>query len=366
MSLLSRLKMPASRYVILMKNMTPRQLALLTAVSVGFVAFIGLLLFNVVLNVPIALKWALLLSIGNTIVCYFLFYYALERFIYRRIKLVYKNIHRLKKSPSIAPGKIDMSANIITDVETQVKEWTEEQKQEIEELKKMEVYRREFLGNVSHELKTPIFNLQGYLYTLLDGGINDAKINIPYLKKAAKNADRLSGIVNDLEEIARHETGQLQLSWDTFNIYTLAQEVMESLDMTAASNGVQLDFKPGIDTSIIVYADREKIGQVFTNLIANALKYGKEGSETLVGIYKMHENVLVEVSDTGIGIAEVHLPRLFERFYRVDVSRSRAKGGSGLGLSIVKHIMEAHHQTIHVRSKPGIGTTFGFTLAISK
>ncbi|MFK7907677.1 MAG: sensor histidine kinase [Chitinophagales bacterium] len=303
-----------------------------------------------------------MIALSTSIVAYLLFYIALERFIYRKIKLIYKRIHRLKKPKKEVTESVNLNENILDQVETQVLEWTAEKKMEIDALKALENYRREFLGNVSHELKTPIFNMQGYLHTLIDGGIDDHHINMKYLHRAAQNAERLSAIVNDLEVVSRHEAGELQLDKAPFNIAELVEEIFESMEMMADANDIVLSFKKGSQTSMMVNADRERIHQVLTNLISNSINYGKENGKTKVGIYDMDKYTLIEVTDDGLGIAEKHLPRLFERFYRVDPARSRAKGGSGLGLAIVKHLIEAHHQTIHVRSKEGLGTTFGFTL----
>jgi two-component system phosphate regulon sensor histidine kinase PhoR len=241
-------------------------------------------------------------------------------------------------------------------------EWADDKAREIAELKQMEQYRREFIGNVSHELKTPIFNMQGYLHTLIDGGIHDDKINLDYLYKAAGNLDRLNNIVEDLESISLLESGSLEMEMRKFDIHELAQQVFESLEMQADSNDIELGFKKGCDKSTMVVGDHERIRQVLTNLVSNSIKYGRENGKTQVGFYDMDENVLVEISDNGIGIDKEHLSRLFERFYRIDKSRSRHQGGTGLGLAIVKHIIEAHDQTIHVRSTPGVGSTFGFTL----
>lgn len=343
------------------KNITPSKLALLTALACGagtfFVAFMLLALFNPTLQV-----WGLLCVMINIIFCYVLFYAALERFIHRKVKVIYKNIRRFKQPQGIVPEKTNMNRGILEEVESEVLNWADEQSSEIEQLKKMESYRREFLGNVSHELKTPLFNIQGYLDTLLDGGIDDPKINLEYVHKAAKNVERLINIVKDLDVISQHESGQLEMKWEKFKIYELVKEVFDSFEMLADANDITLCFKEGSAAGTIVYADREKIRQVLTNLISNSIKYGREHGKTAVGIYDMDKLALIEVSDNGIGIESRHLPRLFERFYRIDPSRSRTLGGSGLGLAIVKHIIEAHNQTIHVRSTPGVGTTFGFTL----
>jgi two-component system phosphate regulon sensor histidine kinase PhoR len=226
----------------------------------------------------------------------------------------------------------------------------------------MERYRKEFLGNVSHELKTPIFNIQGYINTLLDGAWEDQEVLIHFLKKAAKSTDRIASLVEDLESISQLESGFLTMEMEIFDINDLIHDIFDSLDFRAAEKNIRLDFKEGCDTPFIVEADKDRVRQVIINLLVNSIKYGKENGYTLIGLYDMDENILIEVTDNGIGIEEEHLPRLFERFYRVDKSRSRDEGGTGLGLSIVKHIIEAHDQTINVRSTKGVGTTFAFTL----
>jgi two-component system phosphate regulon sensor histidine kinase PhoR len=228
----------------------------------------------------------------------------------------------------------------------------------------MEEYRRDFIGNVSHELKTPIFNLQGYLDTLLDGGYQDTNILVPYLQKAMQNVERLSTIVEDLNTIAELEANQLDLDMEKFNIKELVKEVFEDLEMKAQERNIRLSFKEINNFKpIYVLADYERIRQVVDNLVVNAINYGRNYGRVFVSFYDMDKNILVEVSDNGIGIEAEHLLHVFDRFYRVDKARSRNTGGSGLGLAIVKHVIEAHGQTISARSTPNIGSTFGFTLA---
>ena len=231
-----------------------------------------------------------------------------------------------------------------------------------EQLKKLEEFRKEFLGNVSHEIKTPIFNLQGYIETLIDGGLKDEKINLDYLNKASKNIDRMNAVINDLDKISKIEHEQMDLELVKFDVHELTSEVFNSLEMRADLKELTFSFKEDCDKPFMVRGDRSRIREVLVNLITNSIIYGKEGGKTLVGYYDMNDNILIEVTDNGIGIEEKHLSRLFERFYRVDKSRSREQGGTGLGLSIVKHIIEAHTQTITVRSTPQVGSTFGFTL----
>lgn len=300
------------------------------------------------------------------ILSFFLFQYTVERFIYRKIKLIYKNIHQLKLKKGQKPKSVDLNTDIISEVNKDVEAWAKDQKEEIEYLKNLENYRREFLGNVSHELKTPIFNIQGYIMTLLEGALEDEKVNRVYLERAEKSVERMVSIVEDLEIITQFESGQLILHKEKFDIVELARDTMTGIQYSAEKNNVKLVFKDVYEKPIPVKADREAIQKVLSNLFVNSIKYSKPIGETKVSFYDMDENILIEVSDNGIGIAQEHIPRLFERFYRVDRSRSRDIGGTGLGLSIVKHIIEAHNQTINVRSTVGIGTTFGFTLSKAK
>lgn len=300
-----------------------------------------------------------------TLIAYVLIYYSLEYFIYRKIKLIYKSIHQLKtqKTDSAAiPYFGDSRHDPIAAVASDVQEWAEARKGEIETLKKTEEYRKEFLGNVAHELKTPIFNIQGYINTLLDGAMDDPEVARHFLTKAAKSADRIADMVDDLEAISNLESGRESMELEIFDINDLIKDVFDSLEYMASHKKIILDFKEGCNYTMIVEADKYRIRQVLVNLVTNSIKYGRLNGKTLAGMYDMDENVLIEITDNGIGIGPEHLPRLFERFYRVDKSRSRIEGGTGLGLSIVKHIIESHSQTINVRSTPAIGTTFGFTL----
>ncbi|PCH98095.1 MAG: two-component sensor histidine kinase [Bacteroidetes bacterium] len=345
-----------------MKNLTPNQIAISASAIISvLVLFMLLVLENYfVLNLPwfiIVIPPLVALVFGYAIV-----HYLIEKFIYRKIKLIYKHIHYLKSAKGSISKNIDLSENLIDSVEKEVTEWEEDRASEIEQLKKMEEFRKEFLGNVSHELKTPVFNLQGYIETLLEGGLKDDKINMEYLNKASKNIDRMNAVINDLEKISRIEHEKMDLEQVKFDVHELATEVFKSLEMRADLKAIRFSFKQDCDKPFMVLGDRSRIREVLVNLITNSLIYGKEGGNTLVGFYDMSENILIEVTDNGIGIEEKHISRLFERFYRVDKSRSREQGGTGLGLSIVKHIIEAHKQTITVRSTSDVGSTFGFTL----
>ena len=254
--------------------------------------------------------------------------------------------------------------DVIESVNRDVMEWAEKQEQEISQLRSNAKFRREFIGNLSHELKTPIFNIQGYVLTLLDGGLEDKKINRKYLERTAKSIDRMIAMVKDLDIISALESGALNMNLKKMNLEEMTEELIEFFEMAADSKGIKIFISNKHKGAVDVIADRDKIRQVFTNLIDNSIKYMPDRKNPFIKIsfFDMHDNILVEVTDNGGGIPKKDLPRLFERFYRVDKARSRKQGGTGLGLSIVKHIIDAHNQTINVRSTVGIGTTFGFTL----
>ena len=276
---------------------------------------------------------------------------------------MYKVISDSKDSLKDAP-EFNSTKTTLEDVKDTVTEWALSAEEEISSLKSLENYRKKFVGDISHELKTPIFSIQGYLHTLIDGGLYDENINKKYLLRAASNADRLQMIVDDLEMINKLEAESEALDITSFDLKELVLEVFSDLGIIARKKSVSLIFKPGADKAFMVEADREKIRQVLINLINNSIKYGRDGGVTKISFYDMDKVVLTEVSDNGVGIEEEHLKHVFDRFYRADKSRSRNIGGSGLGLAIVKHIIEAHKQKITVRSTPGLGSTFGFTLKL--
>ncbi|KAF0203459.1 MAG: two-component system OmpR family phosphate regulon sensor histidine kinase [Bacteroidetes bacterium] len=292
---------------------------------------------------------------------YYLFRYTLEKFIYEKIRIIYKTI-RNKKSVK-GSEQPEIAGKTIENVYEEVVDWGNKKSKEIEELKEMAKYRREFLGNVSHELKTPIFNIQGYVLTLLDGGLDDPSINKEYLMRTEKSINRMIAIVEDLETISSLESSELKLNLRKTDILSLTREVVEFLEIKARKRSNSITFGDTYDKPVFVMADKERIRQVLINLIDNSIKYGnQEAGQTQISFFDMDENILVEVTDNGNGIDQADLKRIFERFYRTDKGRSREQGGSGLGLAIVKHIIEAHDQTINVRSTAGVGTTFAFTL----
>lgn len=346
-----------------MAETTPKRLAWILSILLSILTVVAVLFFEGLNSEKY--RWVILFLtlVSLIIIQYLILRSALEKFIYSRIKLVYKSIHKQKLSKDDKKEHVtSIHGDIIGKVNEEVENWANDRKEEIDELKKMEVYRREFLGNVSHELKTPLFNMQGFILTLMDGGIHDPSVNIDFLQKSQKNIERMITIVEELEVISRLETGEATPLLANFSITQLVRDVMEFLEPKASERQIKLLFAAEYNDNMLVRADKEKIRTVITNLIDNSIKYGINGGRTKVSFYDMDENYLIEVSDNGVGIEEKHIPRLFERFYRVDKHRSRAQGGSGLGLAIVKHIIEAHDQTINLRSAPGVGSTFSFTL----
>ena len=289
--------------------------------------------------------------------------YRVELFIYRRVKKIYDDL-TLLESTSLSKGAITTDMKTLTE---EIDKFARDKKIEIETLKVREQYRREFLGNVSHELKTPLFTVQGYILTLLDGAMNNKALREKYLERASKGIERLGYIIKDLDMITKLEVGDLSLNIEVFDIVELVKNVFEMLEMKASKKRITLTFDTDYLKPILVKADKERIQQVLANLIVNSIKYGREKGTTEVSIENLIKNkVIVRVTDNGEGIEKVHLSRLFERFYRVDKSGSRKEGGSGLGLSIVKHIIEAHDEKIYVESEFGVGSEFSFTLEKAK
>jgi len=327
------------------------------------VSFITSLLLMVVMTIHIML-FEFSLSFSNSVVLvssvgltsFLLVRWLVDQFIYNKIKLIYKNINDLKSKPG------DLKDINLRKVNKDVNSWNSKREQEIQKLMIRESYRRQFVGNVAHELKTPIFNIQGYIDTLLDGAIDDKEINRKFLERANKSVGRMIHIVEDLDQITKLESGTIDIEDEPVDIIDVIQDVVDQLELKAKKRNVNLVVKHQQKGRFLVQIDVEKIKQVLINLIVNAIKYGNEGGEVICRTYSMGEQVLVEVADDGNGIPPEHINKIFERFYRVDKARDRGQGGSGLGLSIVKHIIEAHNQTINIRSTEGEGCTFSFTL----
>ncbi len=340
------------------KSQSPQQLSFITALSLSVPIAIGIYIL-------LPVWWIALISLIVVLIgSYGLILFTLQRFIYRKIKLIYKLIYQTKASKreefyykTILPQKG------IDEVREDVENWAKQRKAEVEILQRNEVFRKEFLQNLSHELKTPIFAIQGYVDTLLSGALHNEAVNSKFLHSTSRNVDRLVNLLDDLDEIAKLESGEQKLTMQRFVIQDLLKEVFDSLYIKMKEFDIKSNIKKGCELPLVVYADKEKIRQVFINLIDNAIKYGKPGGNIEASFYNVDgKNILIEISDDGAGIAEEHRMRIFERFYRTDHARSRKAGGSGLGLSICKHIIEAHGQAIHVRSKVDVGSTFGFSL----
>lgn len=346
----------------LIKNIKPGSLAAL----ISALYTIGILGFSFILflgkSKSISIYSFLILSLVVPILFFWPVRFLIQLFIYRRIKLIYKLISETKSQDSSYIGYLTQDRQSLENAEMDAIKWISKKNLEIVHIKEMEAFRRQYIGNVSHELKTPIFNIQAYLQTILDDKFNDPHQSTSFLKKALKNATRLQEIIEDLSIVYKLESGERVLSPEIFNIKELADEVIDEHQSLADQKQIKLMFKTGADEDQMVYADKEYIRIALSNLVNNGIKYGKFNGFVKISIYNLDTKILIEVSDNGIGIAEEHLPHVFDRFYRVDKSRSRESGGSGLGLSIVKHIADAHQQALHVRSKEGAGSTFGFTL----
>lgn len=343
---------------------TPKNIAFISAVGAGILLYLYLFFANPAKTYHLADVVYILLTIVGV---YLLNFYLFKSYLQDRIKLVYRNIlaDKIDSETDKKLKHIDLKKDVIADVDSEVIDWVGKKNKEIRVLKEMETFRKDFIGNVSHELKTPIFNIQGYIVTLLDGGLEDQNINRKFLERAQFSVERMITLVEDLDLITRLESSQVQLNREEFDVVALVKSIFTALEVKSSEANNELVLKEP-EREIMVNADKSRIRQVLVNLIVNSIKYSAdEGATTEVRFFKMDNKILVEVADNGIGISKEHLPRLFERFYRTDKSRSRDKGGSGLGLSIVKHIIEAHHENINVRSTEGVGSTFSFTLRMA-
>ncbi|MFK8302651.1 sensor histidine kinase [Capnocytophaga stomatis] len=328
-------------------------------VTIFSVFLLGIVIF-VFKNIPvwIVIPYALTLYV----ICFFILQYRVEKFMYKRIKRIYQDVSLLESSNI---GNKPITADVAS-LSKEINRFARRKKLEIESLKDQEKYRKEYIGNISHELNTPLFTVQSYILTLLDGAIEDKSVRKKYLSRAAKGVERLIYVVKDLEMISKLETGKLNLDFEEFDIVELIQNVFEMLEMRAAKREISLIFDKKYPP-MYVYADRERIQQVVANLVVNSIKYGKYNGTTEVSIEVLPKRkLMVRIMDNGEGVTQENLSRLFERFYRVDKSGSRKEGGSGLGLSIVKHIIEAHKQKVFVDSVYGVGSEFSFTLDIPK
>jgi two-component system phosphate regulon sensor histidine kinase PhoR len=347
-----------------MKVRSPREVAFFSSLILSLVLVIFISLFQWYNHKEIDFVFLSVFFITSLIIDFFVVFFFIERFLNGKLRLIYRTIYSLR-SDEKDEKRIGMGDDVLGSVNREVQTWANQKGAEIKKLKDQEAFRREFLGNLAHELKTPIFSIQGYILTLLEGGLDDEKINRDFLERASRGVDRISHIIEDLDTINNLESGRIELNLKRFNIVELTHEILGGLDKIAEPRQRTMKFDDDYGP-IYVMADKGRISQVITNLVANSINYGNEGGTTEIRFTRMDDKLLVEVADDGPGIEKEHISRLFERFYRIDRSRSRHQGGSGLGLAIVKHIIEAHKQSISVQSTPGVGSVFSFTLQRSK
>jgi two-component system phosphate regulon sensor histidine kinase PhoR len=339
-----------------------RTMALLLAVTIGVLTTLFLTLVqSVSLN---ALLVAFVISFASS---YLLSFAAFEFLIFREINKIYKLMDKLrKKELSSIRSQKSGALNPLRKINEEIYSFATLKQKEIDELKKLEAFRKEFIADVSHELKTPIFAAQGFVHTLLDGAVNDKNVRIKFLKKAAKSLDGLDMLVQDLLTLSQIETGEIKMYFEHIDLLKLCTEVVEQFEEKAEKKKIKLHIKADHHHKMMAYADWQRITQVVTNLVSNGINYTPEGGEVVISFETSKKNVTTLVKDTGEGIPPPHLSRIFERFYRVDKSRSREKGGTGLGLAIVKHILEGHKTKPEVESTPGKGSTFSFRLPRAK
>ena len=346
-----------------MRNIKPIQILLIGAAAQIVLVSLLLWLYSVFVT-PIRFQYILLIAATSTSISFGVGYFLLKHYIEDRIQTIYRIINHGTKIQVNQP-KVDLNIDVIGKATKESMVWANERKKEIAKLKEQAAFRREFLGNLAHELKTPVFSIQGYILTLLEGGLEDEKVNRKFLERASFAAERMTEILEDLDQIMDLEVNKVALKLEAFDIVKLTKDIITSFEERSLEKSVKVSIDKRYEP-IYVKADRAKIGQVLTNLIANSINYSRENGATTIRFYPINQSLVTEVSDNGIGISEKDAPRLFERFYRVEQSRNRNEGGSGLGLAICKHIIESHNQTIGVKSKLGEGSTFTFSLKKSQ
>lgn len=342
-----------------MKSTKPLHIILLGS----FILFVITLLLLIVIDsflVELSLLSIFIIAFSVGLFSFIIFLIFVERFIHEKIRLLYRVIRKGETS-SEEKTHISMVEDVIGEAAKETEDWAQERQKEIVKLKEQAAFRREFLGNLAHELKTPVFSIQGYILTLLEGGLEDETVNRKFLERASFATERITSILEDLDEITEMEVNRFEMNIKKFDIVKLTKEIIESTEVSSEAKNITIRFQKNYDP-VFVKADRSRIAQVLTNFIINSINYGKEGGETVIRFYPMDDIIMTEVSDNGPGISDKDIPRLFERFYRVEQSRNRNEGGSGLGLAICKHIIESHGQSINVHSTIGIGSTFSFTL----
>jgi two-component system phosphate regulon sensor histidine kinase PhoR len=335
-------------------------LSALIAFWASVVTFVMLIASDYFLSLSISIYLYIAIALAELTIVFFVVRYWLQKELYAKIRTIYKNIYNFKIDKTELKRKVNFQQLGIKEIGVEVNQWMKDEEKRIDYILALEKYRKEYIGNVSHELKTPIFTIQGYVSTLLDGAMQDEQLTKKYLERTDASIDRIITIINDLDTITQLELGEINLKYIDFDLVGLIKEVVESLELKAKEREITIQIVN--DSPVHVNADNERISQVLVNLIDNAIKYSNPQGVVRIKFFDMDDQYLIEVADKGIGISEKDLPRIFERFFRTDKARSRLYGGSGLGLSIVKHIIEAHNQTINVRSKFGEGTVFGFTL----
>ena len=344
-----------------MKINTPFKFTVFCSLIVSVFSVLAVSIYNFYFHdVSLSVFDCLLMFLFFFIIVASITFLLLEIFINRKIRLLFQLVQNYKISNT--DFKLNMNEDILSKSEVEILKLAKRNSSELVKLKSEEKFRREFIGNLAHELKTPIFSIQGYILTLLEGGLEDPSINKRFLKRALKGAERMNKIIIDLDMISRFESDRINMEIENNNIVEICQDIFESLELKAKENKITLRFAENYLNDILVSCDKDKIGQVMQNLIINAIKYSDPDTELVVRFTDVERNILIEIEDNGPGIDEKHISRLFERFYRVDKSRARNEGGTGLGLSIVKHIIEAHGHTVQVRSKEGEGSNFFFTL----
>ena len=339
-------------------SLSPRIIALLlacliSAVTVAFLTFVEGVTNNMLFVV----------AVSSFVVSFFLVLYSIELLVYREVNKMYKTIHKLKlRDFNISRKTVIQNNNPFKKLNDEIFVYVAKKQKEIEELRRLEIFRREFLADVSHELKTPIFAAQGFLHTLIDGAMDDPKVRDKFLMKAAKSLDGLDALVKDLVALTQLETGELKMHFDRTDMNQLTLGVFDQLEPVARKRGTTLRIKTEHRGPVWARADAQRLEQVMTNLVENAIKYGHDGGKVVVSLEEEKKNIQVSVRDDGPGIPPEHLSRIFERFYRVDKSRAKDRGGTGLGLAIVKHILNAHRSKVTVMSKLEKGTEFRFKL----
>jgi two-component system, OmpR family, phosphate regulon sensor histidine kinase PhoR len=344
-----------------MKINTPFKFTIFCSLIVSVFSVLAVSIYNFYFfDVSLSVSYSFLLFLFFFILIATVTFFLLEIFINRKIRLLFQLVQNYKMSST--DFKLNMNEDILSKSEVEILKLAKRNSSELVKLKSEEKFRREFIGNLAHELKTPIFSIQGYILTLLEGGLEDPSINKRFLQRALKGSERMNKIIIDLDMISRFESDRINMEIENNNIVEICQDIFESLELKAKENKITLRFAENYSKEISVSCDKDKIGQVIQNLLINAIKYSDPDKEVVVRFTDVERNILIEIEDNGPGIAEKHINRLFERFYRVDKSRARNEGGTGLGLSIVKHIIEAHGHTVQLRSIEGKGSNFFFTL----